>query len=259
MQKSWVWLVREIVKGLKTSWHQLVLVGFAICVFVATAWLLLPWQSEGEPAALFVPSATATRTRVSVERKPTPTPFIPTTTPEPVIHVVRAGEVLGIIAKEYDTTIEAIMEANGLKDADLISIGQKLIIAGAKRTPVRPESSTPTPTATPTSAFIYLAPVSLEPGNDAEFHGRETRITLQWASFATLKDNEWYEVRIWSGDPDNASRFWTRASSWTIPNSLRPEHRRTKYCWSVRVVYRSRSIIALSPTTPARCFYWYLW
>ncbi|MGB9880288.1 MAG: LysM peptidoglycan-binding domain-containing protein, partial [Anaerolineae bacterium] len=198
MQKNWVWLVKEIAERIKASWHHLVLVGFALGIFGATAWLLLPWQSQSEPTAFFVPSATATRTRVNVERKPTPTPFIPTATPEPVIHVVQAGEVLGMIAEEYDTTIEAIMEANGLKDAHLISIGQKLIIAGAKRTPVRPESSTPTPTATPTSAFPYLAPIPLEPRDGAEFHGREARIVLQWASVATLKDSEWYEVRIWS-------------------------------------------------------------
>lgn len=259
MQKNWVWLVREIIEKGKASWHHVVLAGFALCILGATAWLLLPWQSGDELSASFIPSATATRTRVIVERKPTPTPFIPTATPEPVIHVVQAGEVLGVIAKEYDTTIEAIMEANGLKDAHLISIGQKLIIAGAKRTPIRPESSTPTPTATPTSAFPYPVPIPLEPRDGAEFHGPETRIVLQWASVATLKDSEWYEVRIWSEDPDNASRFWTKASIWAVPTSLRPEHRRTQYCWNVHVVYRSRSIIPLSPVESPRCFYWYLW
>ncbi|MGQ9492451.1 MAG: LysM peptidoglycan-binding domain-containing protein [Anaerolineae bacterium] len=238
--------------------HHLLLAGFAILIFLATAWLLLPWQGGTEPIAFF-PLATATLTRVSVERKPTPTSFIPTATPEPVIHVVQPGEVLGIIAQEYDTTIEAIMEANGLKDAHLISIGQKLVIAGAKRTPVRPNVSTPTPTATPLSVLPYPAPILLDPREGAEFHGREVRIILQWASVATLKEGEWYEVKIWSEDTDNPYRTWTKASNWVVPISLSSGHRRMRYCWSVRIVYRSRSIIPLSLVQAPKCFYWHLW
>nr|MBC7244737.1 LysM peptidoglycan-binding domain-containing protein [Chloroflexota bacterium] len=258
MQKNWAWQVRGIVERIKNSWHHLLLAGFALLTFLATAWLLLPWQSGNEPTAFF-PSATATITRVSVERKPTPTSFIPTATPEPVIHVVQPGEVLGLIAKEYDTTIEAIVEANGLKDTHLIAVGQKLIIAGAKRTPVRSEVFTPTPTPTPTSALPYPAPISLGPSEGAEFHGREARIVLQWASVATLKDGEWYEVKIWSEDADNPYRSWTKASSLVVPISLSSGHRRMRYCWSVGIVYRSRSIIPLSPVQAPRCFYWYLW
>jgi LysM repeat protein len=53
-------------------------------------------------------------------------------TPEPTTvvrkHVVQAGETLLSIAVQYDTTTEAIMEANSLTDANFLRVGQELII-----------------------------------------------------------------------------------------------------------------------------------
>ncbi len=66
-------------------------------------------------------------------------------------HIVVAGDTLSGIAKEYGTTVAAIVEANGITDPSLIVVGQILNIpveeaesASATATP-----STPTPTATP--------------------------------------------------------------------------------------------------------------
>ena len=55
---------------------------------------------------------------------PTPTP----TTSGPTIHVVQAGETLSGIAQFYDTTVAALVEANGLGNADLIRVGMRLLI-----------------------------------------------------------------------------------------------------------------------------------
>lgn len=79
-------------------------------------------------------------------------------------HIVVAGDTLSGIAKEYGTTVEAIMEANDLSDASLIIIDQVLSIpvgeAGSTSTSPTPISHTPTatpaspsttPTETPTS------------------------------------------------------------------------------------------------------------
>jgi LysM repeat protein len=66
----------------------------------------------------------------------TPTPS-PTATP--FIHSVIAGDTLYDLAARYDTTVNAIMEANGLTSTRL-SVGQQLIIPLATSTPV------PTPT-----------------------------------------------------------------------------------------------------------------
>jgi LysM repeat protein len=66
-------------------------------------------------------------------------------------HVVVAGDTLSALAKEYGTTVEAIMEANDLSDPSLIIVDQVLSIpvgeAGPTSTPSTP--ATPTPTATP--------------------------------------------------------------------------------------------------------------
>ena len=51
--------------------------------------------------------------------------------PEPKVHVVAAGETLSTIAPLYGVTVADIVAANGLKNADLIDIGQRLIIPAA--------------------------------------------------------------------------------------------------------------------------------
>lgn len=52
---------------------------------------------------------------------------------EPALHVVQAGETLFRIAQQYDTTVEAIAEANDISDPNRIREGQELIIpAGAQ-------------------------------------------------------------------------------------------------------------------------------
>jgi len=48
-------------------------------------------------------------------------------------HVVRKGETLAEIAKLYSVTVQSVKEANRLTNANRISIGQKLVIPGAKK------------------------------------------------------------------------------------------------------------------------------
>ncbi|HLB49823.1 MAG TPA: LysM peptidoglycan-binding domain-containing protein, partial [Anaerolineales bacterium] len=68
---------------------------------------------------------------------PTPAPTltpIPTNTPEgpppptPTVHVVQPGESLTLIAQKYGLTVDAIVQANQLKNPDAIYAGQKLVI-----------------------------------------------------------------------------------------------------------------------------------
>jgi len=47
---------------------------------------------------------------------------------KPVIHVVKKGESLWVIAKQYGVTVKAIAEANNIEDTSLIKINQELII-----------------------------------------------------------------------------------------------------------------------------------
>ena len=61
-----------------------------------------------------------------------PTPDSPRVLPTPRIepgnHVVQAGDTLGSIAQQYGVTIEVLMQANGLTDANLLSPDQALFI-----------------------------------------------------------------------------------------------------------------------------------
>ena len=62
-------------------------------------------------------------------------------TAEAVTHTVESGEVLSSIARKYNVTVEAIVQANQLANPDDLDVGQVLII------PV--QAPPPTPTASP--------------------------------------------------------------------------------------------------------------
>lgn len=100
----------------------------------------------------------------------TPT-FTPSPTPTPVIHTVVQGDTLFGIALDYGVTVDALLRANGLNEADYLSIGQGLIIpleeeetVLADGDPLVPQGNailpTPTPLAlTTTGTSIYQTPV----------------------------------------------------------------------------------------------------
>jgi LysM repeat protein len=76
----------------------------------------------------------------------------------PTIHVVQSGETLGTISQRYDVTVEDIMIANQLDNANFLSVGQELIIpigglpeatAVPTETPLPDTVPTPIPTAAP--------------------------------------------------------------------------------------------------------------
>jgi len=74
----------------------------------------------------------------------TPSPKPTTTT-----YIVQAGDSLSGIAFQFDVSVEDIIRANGLTDADLLFVGQELIIpiGGLPETPAF--TPIPTPTETP--------------------------------------------------------------------------------------------------------------
>jgi LasA protease len=62
----------------------------------------------------------------------TPTPNMPRALPTPRQdsdqYVVQPGDSLGVIATRYGVGVEALMQANGLVDANLLEVGQTLVI-----------------------------------------------------------------------------------------------------------------------------------
>jgi len=79
---------------------------------------------------------------------------IPSPKPTATIYIVQAGDSLSGIAFQFDVTVEDIMRANGLTDADLLFVGQELII------PIGglPETPAFTPVPTPTETLIPFEP-----------------------------------------------------------------------------------------------------
>ena len=61
-----------------------------------------------------------------------------------IIHIVQQGDDLYRIARQYGTSVQAILQANRLTDSTVITVGQKLVI------PDIPATTEPEPTATPT-------------------------------------------------------------------------------------------------------------
>ncbi len=105
---------------------------------------------EEEPAETTVaPTATATpvpATPTPTTCPPTPEPTTgPTDTPMPVgevTHVVQPGENLFRIALRYNTTVEAIAQANGIANASQIYVGQELTIPAGSE-PSQPSQPSP--------------------------------------------------------------------------------------------------------------------
>jgi LysM repeat protein len=89
------------------------------------------------PTPSSTPTATGSATTLP---SPTATPTetftpAPSATATPFIHIVASGDTLYDIAARYGTTVQAIMQANGLTNTRL-SVGQQLIIPLATATPV---------------------------------------------------------------------------------------------------------------------------
>ena len=68
---------------------------------------------------------------------------------DPVQHTVQAGENLLRIAEQYGVTVQAIVEANDIKDPNTITVGRVLTIPAEGAAPVATEAATePAPVAT---------------------------------------------------------------------------------------------------------------
>lgn len=104
------------------------------------------------PTGTLEPTATLEATAVDDGETEDETP-ISDEFPDTVVHVVVEGDTVSALAIEYDSAIDAINRANGLNAANLIYIGQRLIIPInlPQETSVADEpTDTPTPTETPT-------------------------------------------------------------------------------------------------------------
>jgi murein DD-endopeptidase MepM/ murein hydrolase activator NlpD len=79
------------------------------------------------------------------------------------IHVIESGESLYTIARRYNVTAQAIVQANGMGSPDKIFVGQKVIIPGLKAAPkpagTQVASIAPMDAPKPSKNAMALAPV----------------------------------------------------------------------------------------------------
>lgn len=211
---------------------------------------------------------------------PTATPS-PSPSPAPITHTVQRGDNLGSIAARYGSTVEAIARANNIRTTTILSIGQKLVIPGLVPLP----TATATPSATPTAAatstpvlemgrtpvpdYPYLQPRLLAPADRAAIEGSGTVVLLNWTSSGILQEGEWYELRVWVPGQSDPKVFWTRATSWRVPEDMYPQGERNAgepqfwnanvFAWQVTVVSREangESGAALSLPSERYTFVW---
>src|SRR3954463_585345 len=147
----------------------------ARCVAALLALLVLaacapPTPSSARPTAPVVLDITvaptqdvdATATAYARQLVPTPTPA--------GLYVVQQGDTLGGLAEDFGTTVDDLMAANGLTDANAIQAGQTLLIPSLISGTLAPGTSRPTPTATltttptlPTTAPAGKTPTTAKP------------------------------------------------------------------------------------------------
>lgn len=89
--------------------------------------------AEPSPSTAPAETATATPSATPAPTQAPPVSTVPTQTPAAtpaaqVIHVVHPGETLSSIARLYGVSYQAIMDANGLEDPNLLEVGQELVI-----------------------------------------------------------------------------------------------------------------------------------
>ncbi len=102
-------------------------------------------------AATPIPPATTTPRPVTPVATPTPT-----VTPTPIIYAVQSGDTLLKIAIQFDRSVEAIQEANGIIDPRFLQIGQELVIPPPEIDPEAPPTPTPTPPPLEIGALNFI-------------------------------------------------------------------------------------------------------
>lgn len=102
----------------------------AVLVLVVVGGFGLPRLAG--PAGAPAPTPTAVRATptpvAAPELEATPAAEAPPEPSRTVVYVVEPGDTLGGIARDFGTTVEAIMAANNLEDPDRLIIGQELLV-----------------------------------------------------------------------------------------------------------------------------------
>jgi serine/threonine protein kinase len=128
------------------------------------------------------------------------------------------------------------------------------------KTPRPVPSATLRLTSTPRPA--YSVPILLQPDDQARIADRDT-VELRWEWDGTLKEDDYFDVRVWREEQDHLGVAWTKETYYSlhIPSleqRLSEPDRAGTYYWAVAVLRGAggKVIKDLSPESTERRFEW---
>jgi LysM repeat protein len=187
----------------------------------------------------------------------TPTP---TATGGALMYVVRTGDTISSIAARYGSTIDWIFKANNIKSADVLRIGQALLIPLSATTPTPgPTSVIVIETLTPTPEPDLAAPTLLAPADGSILSGQD-EVLLNWTAVGILKPDQSYVVTLTAGDDRGpTATWWTKATTWRMPAEYRGNGSASvDYKWRVQVRQGSAEEPG-SPVSPSSDEFRFTW
>ncbi len=115
-----------------------------------------------------------------------PSPSLVSIPANAYVHVIESGESLYTIARRYDVTAQAIVQANGFSSPDKIYVGQKIVIPGrpdllASKGPAKPVTGDDT-SAAPNVQVASVEQNASTPIASPELIQTETPVTQQAAA-----------------------------------------------------------------------------
>ncbi len=151
------------------------------------------------------------------------------------IHIVQEGDTPSGIAHAYNSRVPAVLEANGLNENSLLSLGQQIYVPIlVTLTPTLTPTGGPGSTATPTPTLS--PPMLLAPANESEI-ARGEPVVLQWVPTRSLEGNQHYLVVVRNLDTGEEFRATTRSNAYHLPEDLQPGvGQSTNYEWQIVVI-----------------------
>jgi murein DD-endopeptidase MepM/ murein hydrolase activator NlpD len=139
-------------------------------------------QMSAQPS----PAAVQVASKPAALGNTTPSPSLVSIPANAYVHVIESGESLYTIARRYDVTAQAIVQANGFSSPDKIYVGQKIVIPGrpdllASKGPAKPVTGDDT-SAAPNVQVASVEPNASTPIASPELIQTETPVTQQAAA-----------------------------------------------------------------------------
>jgi LysM repeat protein len=185
-------------------------------------------QPTYTPNPTYTPFPTPTVLPPTATPAPTFTPA-PTATPTPVMYLVKPGDMLNSLARQFSVAPEAIIAANNITNPNILEVGAMLVIpltVTAELSATAPISVTPKPVAVrpvapvalparPAPAnFIYPRPQILYPANGTtlKYESKEKKggvesIVFSWLPVGKLLSVEDQQSCRWEGQPNGTTGY----------------------------------------------------